>query len=103
MFVFLSLYEGFGYPVLEAMSCGVPVLTSNTSSLPEVVGDAGIMVPPLDIEQAAHKMKQILSDQDKRADLIERGLIQAKSFSQQRFGFETLAVYNKVMSACASA
>jgi len=103
LFVFLSLYEGFGYPVLEAMSCGVPVLTSNTSSLPEVVGDAGIMVPPLDIEQAAHKMKQILSDQDKRADLIERGLIQAKSFSQQRFGFETLAVYNKVMSACASA
>jgi len=79
--VFPSLYEGFGFPVLEAMGCGTPVIASNTSSLPELVGDAGLLVDPLDIESIANAMTQIASDEEMRANFIQRGKAQVKQFT----------------------
>ena len=80
-FVFPSLYEGFGLPPLEAMACGIPVLTSRVCSLPEVVGDSGILVDPLDVEAIADGIRRLVQDSDLRAELRERGLLRAKEFS----------------------
>jgi glycosyltransferase involved in cell wall biosynthesis len=80
-FVFPSLYEGFGLPPLEAMACGVPVLTSNVCSLPEVVGDAGVLVDPLDVEAIAGGILRLVQDSNLRADLRAEGLLRAKEFS----------------------
>ena len=91
-----SLYEGFGLPPLEAMSCGCPVVTSNTSSLPEVVGEAGIMVDPYDTDSLAQAMKRILSDNKLRDDMVRRGLEQAGEFSWEKTAEQTLEVYDKV-------
>jgi glycosyltransferase involved in cell wall biosynthesis len=101
LFVYLSRYEGFGLPVLEAMACGTPVLASNASSLPEVIGDAGIMVPPDDVEQAAVEMVRLLTDRALRGTMIERGLRWASTFSQERFIRQTLQVYDEAI--CVSA
>jgi glycosyltransferase involved in cell wall biosynthesis len=79
--VFPSLYEGFGLPPLEAMACGTPVLTSNVCSLPEVVGDAGILVDPLNVEEIAHGIRTVVEDTDKRMKLRQMGLLRAKKFS----------------------
>lgn len=79
--VFPSLYEGFGLPVIEAMACGTPVLTSNTTSLPEVAGDAAILVDPLSVEQIAAGIERLCTDFDLREILIKRGIAQAKKFS----------------------
>jgi glycosyltransferase involved in cell wall biosynthesis len=79
--VFPSLYEGFGLPPLEAMACGTPVLTSNVCSLPEVVGDAGILVDPLNVEEIAHGIRTVVEDTDKRIQLQQMGLLRAKKFS----------------------
>jgi glycosyltransferase involved in cell wall biosynthesis len=92
LFVFPSLYEGFGLPVLEAMSCGTPVVCSNASSLPEVAGDAAVLVDPLDVEDLAMAMERVLSDEELRAELIERGFEQARKFSWERCARETLDV-----------
>jgi glycosyltransferase involved in cell wall biosynthesis len=81
VFVFPSLYEGFGLPPLEAMACGTPVVTSNVSSLPEVAGGAALLVDPYDPESIAHGVCQALTDEPLRADLIARGLDRARSFS----------------------
>lgn len=81
IFTFPSLYEGFGLPVLEAMSCGVPVICSNTSSLPEVVGNAGILFPPRDIYLLAKAIQMLLDDPWLYADLRERGLKKASEYS----------------------
>jgi glycosyltransferase involved in cell wall biosynthesis len=83
-FCFMSLYEGFGLPVLEAMQSGVPVITSNTSSLPEIVGDAGIMLAPHDIEGLADAFANILCNENSRNEMIAKGLEQAKIFSWDR-------------------
>jgi glycosyltransferase involved in cell wall biosynthesis len=83
VFVFPSLYEGFGIPPLEAMACGTPVVASNAASLPEVVGNAGLMVDPLDPESIATAILSVLTDYDMRADLIRRGLAQASQFTWQ--------------------
>jgi glycosyltransferase involved in cell wall biosynthesis len=80
-FVFPSLYEGFGFPVLEAMACGVPVICSNTSSLPEVAGDAALLVDPLDIAALASAMTRLFVDEALRTKLVARGYEQIKKFS----------------------
>ncbi|HEX73968.1 MAG TPA: glycosyltransferase family 4 protein [Dehalococcoidia bacterium] len=91
-----SLYEGFGFPPLEAMACGCPVVTSNTSSLPEVVGKAGIMVNPYDTDSLVEAMQQVLTDSKLRDDMVRKGLEQAKKFSWEKAAEETQEVYNKV-------
>jgi glycosyltransferase involved in cell wall biosynthesis len=83
-FAFPSLYEGFGLPPLEAMACGTPVLTSQVSSLPEVVGDAALLVDPTDVAQIAHGLERLLSDRPLRAELTARGRMRARSFSWER-------------------
>ncbi len=94
-----SLYEGFGLPPLEAMACGCPVVTSNTSSLPEVVGEAGIMVDPYDTDSLAQAMRQVLTDSELRDNMIRKGLEQSKRFSWEKAAEQTLEVYKKVGSA----
>jgi glycosyltransferase involved in cell wall biosynthesis len=81
VFAFPSLYEGFGLPPLEAMACGAPVVTSNTSSLPEVVGDAAVLVDPTDSRAIAEGLAHVLADRNLRADLQRRGMARARSFS----------------------
>jgi glycosyltransferase involved in cell wall biosynthesis len=91
---FPSLYEGFGLPALEAMACASPVLTSNTSSLPEVVGDAGLLVDPLDVRAIADGLRRLAGDAAFRRDLGERGLARSAAFTWERAARETLAVLN---------
>jgi glycosyltransferase involved in cell wall biosynthesis len=97
LFVYPSLYEGFGLPVLEAMACGCPVVTSNTSSLPEVVGNAGIMVDPYDVLQIAATIENLCQDQQKLTHLRNEGLKRTKLFSWQRCAKETLDAYHLAM------
>jgi glycosyltransferase involved in cell wall biosynthesis len=80
-FCYMSIYEGFGLPPLEAMQCGTPVITSNTSSLPEVVGDAGIMLDPHDVEGLVDAFNRVLNNETLRNEMIAKGLEQAKKFS----------------------
>ncbi len=96
-FVFPSRYEGFGFPVLEAMACGCPVITSNISSLPEVVGDAALLADPSDSNGIARHLEQVLADEGLRRRLREKGLIRAAQFSWERTARETLRVYARVM------
>ncbi len=103
LFAYLSLYEGFGLPVLEAMACGVPVLAARAASLPEVVGAAGVLVPPDKIETVARAMARLLAAPDERRDLSERGLARAAEFSPERLAQETQRVYEEVARPCASA
>lgn len=84
LFVFPSLYEGFGFPVLEAMACGVPTISANASSLPEVAGDAALLVDPLDVDALAGAMASALEDADLRAGMISRGRVQAAQFTWER-------------------
>ncbi len=92
-FVFPSIYEGFGMPPLEAMACGTPVVTSNSSSLPEVVGDAGIMVDPYDAAALAVALIKVLGDADLRAELRARGLQRAAQFTWRTTAERTLRAY----------
>jgi glycosyltransferase involved in cell wall biosynthesis len=97
-FVYPSTYEGFGLPVLEAMACGTPVVTSNSSSLPEVVGEAGRTVSPENVEELAEMLGQVLGDGDLRAQMRQQGLGRAALFSWDRAARETIAVYNRVLN-----
>ncbi|MFZ5364595.1 MAG: glycosyltransferase family 4 protein [Patescibacteria group bacterium] len=90
--IFPSLYEGFGIPVIEAMACGVPVVCSNTTSLPEVVGKGAILVDPKSKDQMVEAMGKIVSDEILRRDLIEKGLENAKRFSWEKCARESLEV-----------
>ena len=93
MFVYPSLLEGFGLPPLEAMQCEVPVITSNTSSLPEVVGDAGIMVSPMDADALCQAMAMLFQDRQLRDRLAARARDRAATFSWARCAAETVAAY----------
>ncbi|MDQ2887909.1 MAG: glycosyltransferase family 4 protein [Chloroflexota bacterium] len=95
LFVFPSLYEGFGLTPLEAMSCGAPVVCSNRTSLPEVVGDAAITVDPDDTQALVEAMRRVLTDDALQADLRARSLQRATLFSWQKTATETLAVYEE--------
>jgi glycosyltransferase involved in cell wall biosynthesis len=88
--LFPSLYEGFGFPVIEAMHCGTPVIASNTSSLPELVGDAGLLVDPLSVEDIAAAMGKLSGDETLGQMLRERGFAQATSFTWERAAQQTL-------------
>lgn len=91
--VHLSLYEGFGLTVLEAMQCGTPVIVSNASSLPEVAGKAGFAVPPHDVKQIADALYNVLVNSELRTGMIETGLEHVKQFSWERAARDTLKVY----------
>lgn len=97
LFVYPSLYEGFGLPPLEAMTCGVPVITSNISSLPEVVGEGGVMVDPHEPVSLAREMLHLLSDPTASAELGMRGLAQARSFSWSNTARQTAAIYHSAL------
>ena len=96
VFVFPSLYEGFGLPPLEAMACGTPVVTSNVSSLPEVVGDAAMLIDPYDVESIADGISRVLSDPALAIELRARGILRAREFSWERSVARTRALYQEV-------
>lgn len=96
-FCYPSRYEGFGLPALEAMASGVPVITSNRTSLPEVVGDAGLMVDPDDVDSLREQLQRLLEDRVFAEALGQRGLARSRLFSWDRCAQETFAVYEKVM------
>jgi len=96
LLAFPSLYEGFGLPVLEAMTCGIPVLTSNVSSLPEVAGDAALLVDPLDVSAIADGLWQLLNDRELARELSRKGRARAAKFSWRRAALETLDVYHSL-------
>jgi glycosyltransferase involved in cell wall biosynthesis len=93
LFAFPSLYEGFGLPPLEAMACGTPVITSNASSLPEVVGDAALAIDPYDVDALAVAIERALTDNSLRADLRQRGIERATKFTAERAARETIQAY----------
>jgi len=95
-FVFPSLYEGFGLPILEAMACGAPVVSSGASSLPEVGGDAALYADPHDADEFTAQVTRVLHDRALRTRMVEEGLRRARQFSWRRAAEETLAVYREV-------
>jgi glycosyltransferase involved in cell wall biosynthesis len=97
VFAFPSLYEGFGLPPLEAMACGAPVVTSNTSSLPEVVGDAAVLVDPTDSRAIAEGLAHVLADRNLRADLQRRGRERARTFSWAKGAQAVRGIYADVV------
>lgn len=96
-FVFPSLYEGFGFPILEAMACGTPVICSNTSSLPELAGDAALLVNPTDTDALAAAILRVLFEYDLYTTLVEKGFEQVKKFSWDKAARETTKVLEKAV------
>jgi alpha-1,3-rhamnosyl/mannosyltransferase len=99
MLVYPSLYEGFGLPVLEAMASGIPVITSNRASLPEVAGDVGLAVEPADVEGLRAYMRSLIEDKDEAARRGSLGIARARLFTWQACAQQTLAVYKKAIDA----
>ena len=98
LFVYPSFYEGFGLPPLEAMSCGIPVISSNLTSIPEVVGSSGLLVDPYNIEEITSSMNAVLSDKKLSDKLSASGIKRASEFSWRKTAFETVSAYNKIIS-----
>lgn len=97
-FIYVSMYEGFGLPILEAMKSGLPVITSNISSMPEVAGDAALLVDPLDTLSIAEAVNKVLLDKDFRSRLSMKSLEQARKFSWELTAIKTLDIYKKVLN-----
>ncbi len=97
VFCLPSFYEGFGLPSLEAMACGTPVIVSNCSSLPEVVGEAGLLVNPHDASEIAEALRRVLTDSDLAAEMRQRGLQRAAMFSWAETARQTLALYERTL------
>jgi glycosyltransferase involved in cell wall biosynthesis len=98
VFVFPSLYEGFGLPPLEAMASGTPVITSNVSSLPEVVGDAAMLIDPYEPEAIAGAMRRVMADERLREDMRERGLARVRELSWERSIRRVREIYDEVLA-----
>ena len=97
LFVYPSRYEGFGLPLAEAMACGVPTITSNASSLPEVAGDAALTVDPDDSDALAEAMTTILAQPEQRGAMRKASLTHAKRFNWETTAAETAAVYARAL------
>jgi len=98
-FAFLSLYEGFGLPPLEAMACGAPVVSSNAGSLPEVVGDAGLLVPPTDEEAIGEALHRVLTDSTLREELRTKGYRRAARFNWPESARRALKLFSELKGA----
>jgi len=96
VFLYPSLYEGFGLPLLEAMACGVPVISSDRTSIPEIVGDAALLINPTDGEELKKELTNVLNNESLRNELTTRGYKQPKKFSWRKTAEETLGVYESV-------
>jgi alpha-1,3-rhamnosyl/mannosyltransferase len=97
MLLYPSRYEGFGLPVLEAMQCGTPVISARAASMPEIVGDTGVLVDPLDVDAWAQAIVEVIEDDNHRKELSEAGLRRAAEFSWTRTAAETLAVFQHLL------
>jgi glycosyltransferase involved in cell wall biosynthesis len=97
--VYPSLYEGFGFPPLEAMACGAPVIAADVPSLHETVGQTALLVPPTDVQQLARALVEMLGDEQKRAHFSRAGMEWAAQFTWERTAQLTLEVYRDAMSA----
>jgi glycosyltransferase involved in cell wall biosynthesis len=98
LFVFPSLYEGFGLPILEAMSCGVPVVVSNASCMPEVAGEAALVLPPQDEEAWTAAIRDLLDDPNRRAQMVAGGFLRARQFSWKRAAEQLSGVVQQLLS-----
>jgi glycosyltransferase involved in cell wall biosynthesis len=98
LFVYPSLYEGFGLPPLEAMACGTAVISSTASSLPEVVAQAGLLIDPAEPEALAKAMEQVLADREMRKQMESAGLVQAKNFSWEKSARKTVESYRRALT-----
>jgi glycosyltransferase involved in cell wall biosynthesis len=96
LFLFPSLREGFGIPIIEAMACGVPVITSNTSSMPEVAGNAAHLIDPNKTDDIYEGMFKIMSDENYKNELIKRGLKRSKQFSWNSMAYQVLEQYEQL-------
>ncbi|MGH2524625.1 MAG: glycosyltransferase family 4 protein, partial [Anaerolineales bacterium] len=97
VFVLPSHYEGFGFPVLEAMGCGIPCVISNRAALPEIAGGAALAVDPSDPDALASALQRALTDSELRDSMREKGLERVKQFTWEKTARETLALYNRVL------
>ena len=97
-FVFPSLYEGFGIPVLEAMQAGVPVACSNAASLPEVAGNAALLFDPLSVDEIVVSIRRLVNEPDLRTELIRKGQKNLTRFSWNKTARETLSIYHRVLA-----